>query len=334
MISIKLNIRLVLLFLVALLSVQQGWMSCLMADDGQRPNGDIKIIIKETNLVKKSDVLLGDISEIQANGFLKEALENIVLGSSPKPDKVKSFDRKKIVSIIQSQRYLPDNMTITSPQRIYVKRLCQTILKQDVKKFVDTRLSQVFKQKEYQLASFNVRGLEPYPQGKTLFRMESNDMIDKKGKLSLFLDVIIDGLKEDRLSVTGEVKVYENVLHAKRSFAKGETLGKADVFLEKNNIFDLGDNFIKTFEEIDKKILTSSVRKGECLKTSLLAEPPLIHKGDIVTLVAKNDNLMIVTSGISIEDGFENGVIKVENLTSGKLVRGIVKTKSKVEVVY
>ena len=66
----------------------------------------------------------------------------------------------------------------------------------------------------------------------------------------------------------------------------------------------------------------------------MLAESPLIKKGDIIRLIVKNDNLLIVTSGLSKENGFENQLIKVENLSSGKLVRGIVKEKSKVEVVY
>ena len=60
----------------------------------------------------------------------------------------------------------------------------------------------------------------------------------------------------------------------------------------------------------------------------------MVQKGDIVTLVARNENMLIVTSAISKEDGFKNELIKVENLNSGKLVRGIVKEKYKVEVVY
>jgi flagella basal body P-ring formation protein FlgA len=94
-------------------------------------------------------------------------------------------------------------------------------------------------------------------------------MVDKNGKLSLFVDIVIDGKKRDRVSVTGFVALH-----------------------------------------------------------------PLIQKGDIVSLIAQNDTLLIVTKGICQEDGFENDVIKVENLNSGKIVRGKIKEKSKVEVIY
>ncbi len=221
-----------------------------------------------------------------------------------------------------------------SPQQIYVKRLSQTIPKEKIRQFIDAKLSLLFKHQEYQLKLLNVRGLELYPQGDTTFEFDSNKIINKNGKLICNIDVIIDGKKEDRLSISGLVELYENVLYTKRSFKKGETISIDDVDLKKKNIFELSENFIKAFHEINGKILKSGVRKGVYLKTSLLTEPPMVQKGDIVTLVARNENLLIVTSAISMEDGFENELIKVENLNSGKLVRGIVKEKSKVEVVY
>ncbi|MCD4677894.1 MAG: flagellar basal body P-ring formation chaperone FlgA [Desulfobacula sp.] len=314
--------------------VQYIWLNSLFADDDQVFQDNIKITIKETSLVKKSHVFLGDISDIHANGFLKEALEKIEVGSSPKSGKIKLFNRKKIVSIIKGQRYLPENIVISSPQQIYVKRLCQTISRQKVRQFVDTRLSQTFKNKEYHLKILNIRGLEPYPPGNIKLGFDSDQIINKNGKLSCYIDVVIDGIKEDRLSISGSIALYENVPYTKRALTKGAKISKEDICWEKKNIFDLRENIIKTFEEIDGKILKTGVRKGDYLKTSLLANPPLIKKGDIITLVAKNANLLIVTSGVSKEDGFENELIKVENLYSGRLVRGIVKEKSKVEVVY
>lgn len=330
--AFKLNIKFVCFLIFGVMIVQSIWLNRLFAGDEPIINTDIRIIIKETGVVTQSNVFLGDIADIHASGFLKEGLEKTLLGSSPKPGMIKAIQKKKIASVIQGQRYLPEKITFISPERIYVKRLSQTISKQDIRLFVDQRLSQVLNHREYQLSILNVRGLEPYPRGKIRFRPESEDMIGKNGKLSFFLDVVINGKKEGRVNITGSVAVYENVLHAERSYAKGRMMSKETVYFQKENIFELSDNFIKTIEEIDGKILKSAVKKGSYLKTSLLIDPPLIQKGDIITLVSKNKNLLIVTSGISKEDGFENGLIKVENLTSGKLVRGIVKSRSKVEV--
>ena len=314
--------------------VQQVLLNCLFAENDPLLKTNVKISVQENSFVTSSHIFLGDISDISAGGILKEALEKIDLGASPKPDKIKSFDKIKIASIIQAQRYLPENIAFISPQRIYVKRLGQTISKENIRRIIDQNLARIFNNGEYELEKFNVRGLETYPQGKTDLHPDSNDIVDEKGKLSFFLDVIIDGKKEDRVSVSGTVALYDMVLHVAKSYPRGKTIPKEAVYRKKKNVFELSDNFIHSFEEIDGRILKSGIRKGDVLKSSLLADPPLIQKGEIVQLVSRNENLLIVTSAISKEDGFENKLIKVENLSSGKLVRGIVTGKSKVEVVY
>jgi Chaperone for flagella basal body P-ring formation len=259
-------------FILGVLLVYQGGLPDLQADDRLKKENRIEVFIRDTNLVGSSHILLGDIADIKADGFLKEALEKIDLGVSPKPDKIKSLDKRKIVSAIQSDRSLPKDILITCPDRIYVKRLSGEILVQDIQKFVEQRLKDIFKNKEYKLVTFTVKGLEPYPQGDIQFFSSTEEMVDKNGKLSLFVDIVIDGKKTDKVSVSGLV--------------------------------------------------------------DLLASPPLIQKGDIVSLFSRNNTLLIVTKGICREDGSENDVIRVENMNSGKIIRGIIKEKSKVEVVY
>jgi flagella basal body P-ring formation protein FlgA len=320
--------------MAGIMAFQQLGINDLFAEDDPVSKADIRITIKETSLVVPAHIFLGDIADIQANGLLKEALGKVVLGSAPKPDQIKSFDRKKILSVIQGQQYLPENIMIHSPERIYVKRLGQVISKQDVRQVMDQYFARVFNNKDCQLTSFDVRGLEVYPRGKTRLLVDPDGSISKKGRLSFFLDVIIEGKKEDRVSISGAVAVYETVLHTTRAYAKGETISRETVYPEKKNMFELTEKGITTFEQIDQKILKSRIRKGDVLKQSLLMDPPLIRKGDMIQLIAGSETLSIVTSGISREDGFKNKVITVENISSGKLVRGIVKGKSKVEVMY
>lgn len=312
----------------------QGFLTNLMADGGQKEENRIKITIRETNSVNGSHVFLGEIADIRAEGFLKETLGKIDLGMSPKPDKIKSIDKKKIVSAIQGERYLPKDIVITCPDRIYVKRLSREASPQDLRKYVEKRFSEIFKNKEYQLITFNVKGIRPYPDKDITFFSDSMDLVDKKGKFSFFVDIVVDGKKIDKVRVSGLVARYETVLFAKSSHEKGETLSRESIYGQKKNIFELDDDFIRSFEAIEGKTLVSGIRQGECITASLVAFPPLIRKGDIVSLIARNDSLMIVTTGICREGGSKNDVIKVENMNSGKIIRGIVKEKSKVEVIY
>ncbi len=294
----------------------------------------VTITIQKNNRVNSEKILLGDIAQVQADLFLKESLEKLIIGNAPKPDKIKVYDKDKIISLIQGYRYLPAETIITSADRIYVKRLSQKISKEDIRKFVIDSLNRHFPDKEFELTHFHVQGLDLYPQGKITFKADTADMVDTRGRFSLFVDVMVDGTRVDRSNVKGEIAIYEKVFCAAANFKKGRTLSRADFYLERKNIFELDHDYIRQFETIGNKVLKTNLKKGDILRTSQLSEPFLVKKGEVVTLVAKNENMMIVTSGICMENGFKNSPVWVENLSSGKLIRGIAKDNSKVEVVY
>ena len=306
----------------------------VFAQSSQKLPNTLKITIKQTNLVKESQIFLKDIARVKAGNYLREILEKIEIGRSPRPGEIKVFDKDRVISIIEHQQYLPENMIFTSPKKIYVKRKSQSISKKEIRQFVDQHLLKIFKGKNYKLTGFHVRGLEPYPDGKVKLQFDSSEIINDNGKLSAHINVIIDKRKEDRLNLSGSVALYENVFFAKKHLKRGELISKDGVYQEEQNIYRLTKGFIKSFEELDGKIIKSNIRKGECFKKKDLSDPPLIKKGDIVRLVVENDNLLIVTSGLSKENGFADEVIRVENMRSGRLVRGVVKARSEVEVVY
>ncbi len=334
MLSVKTNNKLIFFIITGFLFGNCIYIGSVFADNNQKNKDRINITINETNLVKSSHVLLKDIARVQADGFLKEALEKIEIGRSPKPGQVKLFDKKKILSVIEHQQYLPGNIVFNSPQQIYVKRESQRISKSKIRQSVDQYLAKALKGRDYQLKSLNIRGLEQYPAGIIKLQIDSGKIINNYGKLSCHMKIIIDGTKEDILNISGLVEVYEDVFFAKKNLVKGDIISSECVYQQKKNIYSLRDGFIKTFDEISGKIVKSNIGKNEYLKSNYLLETPLIEKGDIIRLVVKNNNLLIVAFGISMENGFENELIKVENIGSGKLVRGIVKAKSKVEVIY
>ncbi len=334
MFAIKTDIKLIFFVITGLMLGNCIFISSIFADNTREDKDRIKITINETNLVKDSHVLLKDIANVQADGFLKEVLEKIEIGRSPKPGQVKLFEKKKILSVIEHQQYLSENIIFNSPQKIYVKRESQRISKSRIRQCIDQYLAKALKGRDYQLKSLDIKGLEQYSAGTVKLQIDSGKIINNHGKLSCHVRVMIDGTKEDILNISGIVAVYENIFFAKKRLVKGDIISSECVYQQKKNIYSLRDGFIKTFDEISGKIVKSSIGKNDYLKSNFLLEPPLIKKGDIIRIVVKNNNLLIVASGISMENGFENQLIKVENIGSGKLIRGIVKDKSKVEVIY
>jgi flagella basal body P-ring formation protein FlgA len=81
-------------------------------------------------------------------------------------------------------------------------------------------------------------------------------------------------------------------------------------------------------------MVTRRIDKGECITQKEFKQAPTIEKGAVIKLTAKKNRLSIITLGISKEDGYPGQPVTVQNLTSGKLVRGLVTSDGTVEVVF
>ncbi len=294
----------------------------------------VSITVNETSVVKGESIVLGQIATINASDFIRESLEKLNLGKSPRPGRIKVFDKNQIASRIRRVSYLPESATLDIPDRIYVKQRSQAVSADDIKALVLKSLSDQFSGHRFELLEFDVRGLGTYPDGTLELRPEKKDMTGQNGRLSGFVDIMVDNIKVDRVSIRGRAAVYETVLHVSRSFSKGEKIPRDATYSEQRNRFDLSGRPVRSFDKVAGKVLSRNIKKGAVVVHGLLAEPFLVKKGDIVTLLAVNDSLRIVTSGICMENAYRNRPVEVENISSGRRIKGIVRDKGKVEVIY
>jgi len=295
----------------------------------------IQIQVKKNALVHHDVIYLGDLSDIQAGGFFQQALEKLELGRSPRPGDLAQLDKQRIVTLIQSQRYLaPGQVTLACPDRVFVKRASQTLDRQRVRQKVDQMLAVRYPDREYTVSGFNIRGLKTYPSGDIRLVPDAGNLVNSRGRLSVYLDVWINNEKQDRLAVSGTIEVLSPVVCAQKNLHRGEKIAISDVKVVQKNLFDLDRDVVARPEEIDGMLVRSDIGKGRVVTMRMLEKAPVVRKGDIVSLVAKKGSLVIVTSGISKEDGFLNAAISVENITSGQEVKARVKSRSQVEVIY
>lgn len=294
-----------------------------------------EIRFREYTLITSEIIFLGDISEIKAPEFLKEEFEKIEMSRSPKPGSMKILEKNQIESVLRACKFLPENADILIPAKVYIKRDSQELTPEIVAERLTAYLEQSFHEKEFELEQFRIHGLEAYPAGDLEVVFVDSDLGSDGGKISLYADVLVDGKKQDRLMVSGWINVYELLVCSSKDIDKGQMIDETNSKILRVNVSKLKRGpFAASIEDIEGKILKVSLKEGECIRLDSLENKPVIQKGSQVQLIAQKENLFIVTSGISKEDGYMNQLIRVENISSGKLVRGLVKGKSKVQVLY
>ena len=130
------------------------------------------------------------------------------------------------------------------------------------------------------------------------------------------------------------VEAKAKVVVANKFIINKAILTKDDIRLEEKKLSQLPQGVIFDINEVLGKQIKMSVSPGRVLLKNYIGEPPLIRRGEVVLIVARNKYLVVKAKGVALQDGYLNQKIKVKNIASKKVVVGKVISPKEVEVVF
>ncbi len=294
-----------------------------VSEDRVKP---VKIFIRESSSVNTEKIFLGDIADINAPNLIKQRLNGISLGFAPRPGHFRVFNGKYLKSRIESDRLGSRSVAVFVPDKVYIKRKDRVIPHKKLKKIFTNYISQRIAPDKFKIRNFSIRGLGVYPDGNlSLTVCDNNNNI--KGRTTVYVRVRAGGRNYGRISLSGWVDVFDTAFCASRNLERGTILSLNDVHREKVNISKISGDYFTDSGEILGKVLKTGLARGRCITSDMVKNPALVHRGDLVKMIAASGPLKIVTSGIAKSDGRLNDQIRVENIRSGKIVYAVVKGK-------
>lgn len=102
--------------------------------------------------------------------------------------------------------------------------------------------------------------------------------------------------------------------------APGKALGESDVTLERRDVTSLPDP-IGIVDDAIGQTSRRSLRAGDVLRSSQLAAPIVVKRGDPVTMTARQDGIEVSMGGEALDAGARGAVVRVKNSASGQVVR-------------
>jgi len=294
----------------------------------------ILVEIPRTAEVTSPVIYLGEVARITAPDFFKEELARVDLGKSPRAGRMKQLSGQRITATINAMGLDENDIDVQVPKRVFVKRAGQVLDPSRVETALEQFLSGFFPNGGVTLTAFSVRGIEPYPRGDLSLVFDKRYTPSDNGRLSVHAEVWVDGVKKDRLTVTGRLSQIKPVVVAAKRLERGHTITPADVTLRDMDVFGLQPGVMTSVTQVSGMVMTRTIDKGGCVTRGEFRQAPAIEKGSVIKLVAQKNRLSIVTLGISKEDGYPGQPVMVRNLTSGKLVRGLVRADGTVDVVF
>ena len=114
--------------------------------------------------------------------------------------------------------------------------------------------------------------------------------------------------------------------------AQGARLRADDVVAETHLVSGLAVGYVTDLAQLPRSTLRHPLPAGAVLMAQDLLPDFLVHQGEQVTLVATADGFQVRAAGVALQDGRYGALIRVQNMSSSRVVQGVVATDRVVDV--
>ncbi|MFH1076561.1 MAG: flagellar basal body P-ring formation chaperone FlgA [Pseudomonadota bacterium] len=211
---------------------------------------------------------------------------------------------------------------VTIPQVEY-ERLFYNHVRQEITEGVD-----------FEISNIKVRGVGTVPNGRYKLEVVSSGKQDMLGYTSVTAFIYVNGKQARRVNISGWVHQYKVVAHASGNLKKGAVISAADVRLIRKDISKLPSNVIVDSDNVIGKKMRQSVRAGDYLRLNMVENAAMVGKGDKVAIIAESGLLKVTAMGRSLDNGCKGDLVRVENISSRKMVSGRVTGPSTVAAQF
>jgi flagellar basal body P-ring formation protein FlgA len=123
------------------------------------------------------------------------------------------------------------------------------------------------------------------------------------------------------------------VLIARHTLAQNSAPMATDFEVETRRMPGLYSHYISDPGLLAGQRLRRAIATGEVLTADTLLTAPVIHRGDEITVIAQAGGMQIRASAIALSDGRPDDRIRAQNLSSQRVVEGVVRSAGVIEVV-
>jgi flagellar basal body P-ring formation protein FlgA len=120
---------------------------------------------------------------------------------------------------------------------------------------------------------------------------------------------------------------------AVHAIVQGTPIKAGDLRIEEHDISELPLGYLDDPSIAVGLTASRPIATGAFMTNQLLVASKAVQRGQSVTLVADTGGMSIRMAGRAMTDGMVNQRVKVQNLSSGKVVEGIARSEQVVEII-
>ena len=132
--------------------------------------------------------------------------------------------------------------------------------------------------------------------------------------------------------VQADIKVFKQTVVATKPLGTGHVLKAEDIKLATVDISQMRKGFVKSKQQVLGQQLKYPLAMGAVVSPNALKSKKVVARGQVITLLAKAGTMEVRMSGKALASAALGQRVKVKNLSSKRVVEGIVASPGVVKV--
>jgi flagella basal body P-ring formation protein FlgA len=295
----------------------------------------VTVTVRSEATVERDRITIGDVAEVHGQDAQTVAkIRAIIVGQAPPAGETRMLYGGYVITRLKQHGFQPHRLELTVPKQIRIIRAARTLTTSDIEAAVRQALQRQAPWKPEDMTIRDIRGLDSVivPLGQVRYEVTFPGRGDFLGRTSFSVQLHVDGQRVKRLHGTVSIEIRQKVVVLTRPLAKHAVITPADIHIQRVQFSRTPRQVVMQLAEAVGKRARRALRAKTMLHTYDVEAPPLVQKGDVVTIIVESASLKIATVGEALENGVRGETIRVRNTESRREVRGVVLDKKTVRI--
>ncbi len=293
----------------------------------------LQVTFRSSATVKGIVVRLADVADFDLRNDLARALGSQVVSSAPSPGRDIVLQTANLIQGLTGTLPIPASVQWQGPAQVLVHREGTSV----GPKKIQTIIAGFLDKHQNDLPDAKIRFVPnslPLP-----FILPSGDLTwdvvpsDPEILRSTTVSIIfsVDGHVRKNIAIQGHIKALAPVVVAASSIRRGSILAADQIRIVTRDIAKNSSPCLDAHEIIGEKA-NRTIREGSIIEHEWIDIPPMVARGQMVKIILNESGLHIETTGMAHMNGIKNQVIRVQNISSKKILYCRVTAPGIVEV--
>lgn len=297
----------------------------------------VKVDVRSNSGVDREMIMLGDIAVIDGDDpQLVGRLKSLAVGRSPLPGSSRNLSAGELTVRMKQAGIDTARIQLNAPAVASVTRNSVTIEGPQIQKIVRDFIRQNLPDRRIEMSIREIRVPEKVvlPGGRVRYEVASGPQGEMLGTFAVAVTFRVNESFEKKVWARVTVDALVEAVVTVRAMGRYRPITADDITVRKIDLSELPVNAITDPDDVLGKRTKRAIHSNRVLSTDLVELPPLVKRGDLVTIVAQLEGLKITTLGKVKKKGRQGERIPVLNMDSQKVIFARVVDANTVAVEF